>query len=134
MGYRFHRLNPILQSFYSRLSSASHKEFHAIPSTQSFDLHPQTTLLGIYGDPKSKICRRWHLGHSHRHDDDHRFGQEGENIFKLGLGADIGLAVGKAFTGYLSGSTAIIADAAHSVSDVVTLASIFIAFLSCLFG
>ncbi|KAG6575848.1 Metal tolerance protein C1, partial [Cucurbita argyrosperma subsp. sororia] len=119
MGYRFHRLNPILQSFYSRLSSATHKEFHAIPSTQSFDLHPQATLLGIYGDPKSKICRRWHLGHSHRHDDDHRFGQEGENIFKLGLGADIGLAVGKAFTGYLSGSTAIIADAAHSVSDVV---------------
>lgn len=62
------------------------------------------------------------MGHSHRHDDDHRFGQEGENIFKLGLGADIGLAVGKAVTGYLSGSTAIIADAAHSVSDVVILA------------
>lgn len=37
----------------------------------------------------------------------------------MGLAADIGLAAGKAFTGYLSGSTAIIADAAHSVSDVV---------------
>ncbi|XP_004136180.1 metal tolerance protein 2 [Cucumis sativus] len=119
MGYRFHRLNPILQSFYSRISPPTHKEFHSIPSFQSPSLHPQFTFLGIYDDPKSKICRRWHLGHSHRHDDDHRFGQEGENIFKLGLGADIGLAVGKAVTGYLSGSTAIIADAAHSVSDVV---------------
>lgn len=119
MGYRFHRLNPMLQSFYTRLSSPTHKYFHAIPSIPSLNLHPQTTLLGIYDDPKSKICRRWHLGHSHRHDDDHRFGREGENIFKLGLGADIGLAVGKAVTGYLSGSTAIIADAAHSVSDVV---------------
>uniref|UniRef100_A0A9I9DB58 Cation efflux protein transmembrane domain-containing protein n=1 Tax=Cucumis melo TaxID=3656 RepID=A0A9I9DB58_CUCME len=119
MGYRFHRLNPMLQSFYSRISPPTRNEFHSIPSFQSLNLHPQITLLGIYDDPKSKICRRWHLGHSHRHDDDHRFGQEGENIFKLGLGADIGLAVGKAVTGYLSGSTAIIADAAHSVSDVV---------------
>ncbi|KAA0068032.1 metal tolerance protein C1 [Cucumis melo var. makuwa] len=122
MGYRFHRLNPMLQSFYSRISPPTRNEFHSIPSFQSLNLHPQITLLGIYDDPKSKICRRWHLGHSHRHDDDHRFGQEGENIFKLGLGADIGLAVGKAVTGYLSGSTAIIADAAHSVSDVVILA------------
>uniref|UniRef100_A0A2N9E149 Uncharacterized protein n=1 Tax=Fagus sylvatica TaxID=28930 RepID=A0A2N9E149_FAGSY len=46
-------------------------------------------------------------------------GKEGENIFRLGLAADIGLATGKALTGYLTGSTAIIADAAHSVSDVV---------------
>lgn len=37
----------------------------------------------------------------------------------MGLAADVGLAAGKALTGYLSGSTAIIADAAHSVSDVV---------------
>ena len=41
-------------------------------------------------------------------------------VFRLGLAADFGLAAGKAVTGYLSGSTAIIADAAHSVSDVVS--------------
>lgn len=46
----------------------------------------------------------------------------------MGLAADVGLAAGKALTGYLSGSTAIIADAAHSVSDVVT----FLCFCSCL--
>uniref|UniRef100_A0A803MPI9 Cation efflux protein cytoplasmic domain-containing protein n=1 Tax=Chenopodium quinoa TaxID=63459 RepID=A0A803MPI9_CHEQI len=45
--------------------------------------------------------------------------KKSENIFRLGLAADIGLTVGKAVTGYFSGSTAIIADAAHSLSDVV---------------
>ncbi|OMP06646.1 hypothetical protein COLO4_07998 [Corchorus olitorius] len=66
------------------------------------------------------IPRRWHFGHSHDHrDHQHNITKEGEKIFRLGLGADIGLAAGKALTGYLSGSTAIIADAAHSVSDVV---------------
>lgn len=64
------------------------------------------------------------MGHSHHHDRDQdqrdrMSGKEGENIFRLGLAADIGLATGKALTGYLTGSTAIIADAAHSVSDVV---------------
>ncbi|WCJ21384.1 Metal tolerance protein C1 [Euphorbia peplus] len=70
--------------------------------------------------PIHKIPRRWHFGHSHSHSSDHQHStKEGEKIFRLGLGADIGLAAGKAFTGYLSGSTALIADAAHSLSDVV---------------
>ncbi|KAL8215396.1 hypothetical protein R6Q57_004845 [Mikania cordata] len=43
----------------------------------------------------------------------------GERIFRLGLAADVGLTAGKILAGYLSGSTAIIADAAHSLSDVV---------------
>uniref|UniRef100_A0A803NB57 RNase H type-1 domain-containing protein n=1 Tax=Chenopodium quinoa TaxID=63459 RepID=A0A803NB57_CHEQI len=42
--------------------------------------------------------------------------KKSDNISKLGLAADIGLTVGKAVTGYSSGSTAIIADAAHSLS------------------
>ncbi|PHU22154.1 Metal tolerance protein C1 [Capsicum chinense] len=62
--------------------------------------------------------RRWHTSDSHSHHD-LRSGKDGERIFRLGLAADIGLAASKAFTGYVSGSTAIIADAAHSVSDVV---------------
>jgi hypothetical protein len=61
-----------------------------------------------------------HSNHDHGHRHNHVSGKEGEKIFRLGLAADIGLATGKALTGYLSGSTAIIADAAHSVSDVVT--------------
>ncbi|CAA7044207.1 unnamed protein product [Microthlaspi erraticum] len=61
---------------------------------------------------------RWHFGHSHP-PDHQSSGDEGDKIFRLGLTADIGLSVGKALAGYLCGSTALIADAAHSVSDVV---------------
>jgi Co/Zn/Cd efflux system component len=67
------------------------------------------------------------LGHSHNDHDHHHHhvsGKEGEKVFRLGLAADIGLAIGKTLTGYLSGSTAIIADAAHSISDVVTLLAV----------
>jgi hypothetical protein len=60
---------------------------------------------------------RDHGGHSHPHGEDS--GQASEKIFRLGLAADVVLTVGKAATGYLSGSTAITADAAHSLSDIV---------------
>lgn len=82
-------------------------------------LHP----LPYLENPCFKISKRWHIGHSDHHhdhiDNDFCSGKEGERIFRLGLAADVGLATAKALTGYLSGSTAIIADAAHSVSDVV---------------
>ncbi|KAI4341699.1 hypothetical protein MLD38_026392 [Melastoma candidum] len=70
----------------------------------------------------SIVPKRWHLGHSHHPGGGHNGqlpGKSGEYIFRLGLAADVFLSIGKAVTGYLSGSTAIIADAAHSVSDVV---------------
>ncbi|XP_042427690.1 metal tolerance protein 2-like [Zingiber officinale] len=61
---------------------------------------------------------RWHgAGHSHHHHHSDRKGSEG--TFRLGLASDVALSVGKGLTGYLTGSTAIIADAAHSVSDIV---------------
>ncbi|XP_070012119.1 metal tolerance protein C1 isoform X2 [Nicotiana sylvestris] len=73
------------------------------------------------GSRSFMLQKRWHTGHSHSHHDhdDLRSGKNGERIFRLGLAADIGLAASKAFTGYICGSTAIIADAAHSISDVV---------------
>ncbi|KAK4732230.1 hypothetical protein R3W88_025218 [Solanum pinnatisectum] len=73
-------------------------------------------------NPSFMLQKRWHTGDSHSHHHDHhdlRSGKDGERIFRLGLAADIGLAASKAFTGYVCGSTAIIADAAHSISDVV---------------
>ncbi|OMO63761.1 hypothetical protein CCACVL1_22294 [Corchorus capsularis] len=91
-----------------------------------WNYRPERTWQRAYHSPilsdnsNYNIPRRWHFGHSHDHrDHQHNITKEGEKIFRLGLGADIGLAAGKALTGYLSGSTAIIADAAHSVSDVV---------------
>ncbi|XP_020587094.1 metal tolerance protein 2 [Phalaenopsis equestris] len=68
------------------------------------------------------ISRRWHGGHSDDGRDHSHVGmdrEKAEGIFRLGLAADVFLSVGKALTGYICGSTAIIADAAHSASDVV---------------
>ena len=68
------------------------------------------------------------MGHAHdpdpvhqRHNSYDKDGSEeaGERVSRMGLIADVFLTVGKGFAGYVSGSTAIIADAAHSMSDVV---------------
>jgi len=113
MGFRLRNLNPIYRTCITRLSSSNSPP----PFLESLNCHPLQSCLTE--NPAFKIPKRWHLGHSH-HDEHDRRHKEGENIFRLGLAADICLATGKAVTGYLSGSTAIIADAAHSVSDVVS--------------
>lgn len=120
MGFRFQNLNPMFRSYLSRLSSPKNLERNPI-IVQSFNPHFRVYPFPVFSEnPNYNIPRRWHLGHSHdRHDHHHNVTKEGEKIFRLGLGADISLATAKALTGYLSGSTAIIADAAHSVSDVV---------------
>uniref|UniRef100_A0A453I338 Cation efflux protein transmembrane domain-containing protein n=1 Tax=Aegilops tauschii subsp. strangulata TaxID=200361 RepID=A0A453I338_AEGTS len=63
------------------------------------------------------VPSRGHGGHSNHHGEESV--EASEKIFRLGLAADVVLTVGKAITGYLSGSTAITADAAHSLSDIV---------------
>lgn len=119
MGFRFLiNLNPIHRSCKSRISlfppSKIFRNSNSFAALNS-NFHDQNSRNSSE-NPNFKIQRRWHVGHTHHHEDS---GKEGEKIFRLGLAADIGLAAGKAITGYLSGSTAIIADAAHSVSDVV---------------
>ncbi|GKU86780.1 hypothetical protein SLEP1_g1258 [Rubroshorea leprosula] len=123
MGFRFYNLNPIFRSYLSRVSSARNLRPNPI-------IHSLNSGLILYhkdsvfsDNPNYLISRRLHLGHSHGPNGQqhhlHQLSNEAEKIFRLGLAADIGLATGKALTGYLSGSTAIIADAAHSISDVV---------------
>lgn len=121
MGFRFQNLNPVFRSYLSRLSSSTRNPHPNPIVIQSINPHVQIYPPQVFSDnPIYNIPRRWHLGHSHgHHDHHHNLTKEGEKIFHLGLGADIGLATSKALTGYLSGSTAIIADAAHSISDVV---------------
>ncbi|KAH6810140.1 Cation efflux family protein [Perilla frutescens var. hirtella] len=119
MGFRFLKnLNPTAKSCISRLTSSSLCSPKIFGNSEFYD---HATFY--FDNPNFKICRRWHggHGHSHHHRDHQDFhsGKEGEKIFRLGLAADIGLAAGKVVTGYVSGSTAIIADAAHSISDVV---------------
>lgn len=124
MGFRFLKnLNPAAKSCISRITSSSSyynsEVFRNSCVAANSILHDHSTFYPE--SPNFRNSRRWHGGHSHHHHDHQDFhsGKEGEKIFRLGLAADVGLAVGKAFTGYVSGSTAIIADAAHSISDVV---------------
>ncbi|KAL0419999.1 UNVERIFIED_CONTAM: Metal tolerance protein C1 [Sesamum radiatum] len=117
-------LNPIRKSRTPRITSSSYPYSKILRnSCAAFNSSLYDHPASFSENPNFKIHRRWHLGHTHHHEHhEHRdlhSGKEGEKIFRLGLAADIGLAAGKAVTGYLSGSTAIIADAAHSISDVV---------------
>lgn len=123
MRFRFFHLNPFHKTYISRISSCSYIRNHN-PVIQV--LNPPH-FYDYSENPNFKISKRWHVGHSHSH---HTSGEDSEKIFRLGLLSDIGLATGKAVTGYLSGSTAIIADAAHSISDVVNL--LFLLFNSTL--
>ncbi|GLT42498.1 hypothetical protein SLA2020_164940 [Shorea laevis] len=123
MGFRFYNLNPIFRSYLSRVSSGRNLRPNPIIHSLNSGLilyYPDS----VFSDNANYlISRRLHIGHSHGPNDHqhhrHQLSKEAEKIFRLGLAADIGLATGKALTGYLSGSTAIIADAAHSISDVV---------------
>ncbi|KAM3356114.1 metal tolerance protein 2 [Capsicum galapagoense] len=101
----------------SSLSSSSTTTTTLIHHNYNFQFDDDSSARNVVNG-SFMFQRRWHTGDSHSHHD-LRSGKDGERIFRLGLAADIGLAASKAFTGYVSGSTAIIADAAHSVSDVV---------------
>lgn len=133
MGFKFINFNQINRSYsyLSRIPLKPHKNSIFAPQNPLTIQSLATHLQGIYcpsnirNTPNSQIFKRWHFGHSHHDHDHHHHGpfegssKKSENIFRLGLAADVGLTVGKTVTGYLTGSTAIIADAAHSLSDVV---------------
>lgn len=88
-------------------------------------LYDRSSSFSFTENPNFKICKRFHGGHTHQD----QTSEEGVRIFKLGLAADIGLTAGKVLTGYLSGSTAIISDAAHSLSDVVIFLNPYLLFI-----
>ncbi|XP_030451715.2 metal tolerance protein 2 isoform X1 [Syzygium oleosum] len=133
MGFRFCNLRTVCRASISRTSPDAADKIlrRGRVIRQHFPPHLRDPSLGGGGGGGGgggcccHVPRRWNLGRSHHdRDRDHdrgRFsaGEEGERIFRMGLAADVCLAAGKAVTGYLSGSTAIIADAAHSASDVV---------------
>ncbi|KAK9057257.1 hypothetical protein SSX86_022092 [Deinandra increscens subsp. villosa] len=113
MGFR--HFNPILIKTFHKSSSTiqsslTHRKLLPPSIPRLSDRSPE--------NPSLNISKRWHVARSHHHHHD-QTSKDGERIFRLGLAADIGLTAGKVFAGYFSGSTAIIADAAHSLSDVV---------------
>ncbi|XP_062211255.1 metal tolerance protein 2-like [Phragmites australis] len=109
MGFRFARL--------AARAAASRRGPHPATAAVCRALAPPTSPAEPAGCHHWLVPARGHVGHSHHHGEDG--GEASERIFRLGLAADVVLTTGKAVTGYLSGSTAIAADAAHSLSDIV---------------
>ncbi|KAF1841318.1 uncharacterized protein K460DRAFT_369355 [Cucurbitaria berberidis CBS 394.84] len=82
----------------------------------------------------SQTQTRGHVGHSHHHHHDNTFllsknkNDAGVRITRIGLYVNLGMAVSKGFGGYVFNSQALIADAIHSltdlVSDIMTLATV----------
>ncbi|KAG6541196.1 hypothetical protein Mapa_017430 [Marchantia paleacea] len=73
----------------------------------------------LVSSPIWHTFRRGHMGHAHHTPGERdNTGKAGERVLRWGLWGDIFLAIGKGGAGFVSGSTAIIADAAHSVSDI----------------
>ncbi|ORX81150.1 cation efflux protein [Basidiobolus meristosporus CBS 931.73] len=76
------------------------------------------------------IVKRWHAGHSH----DHTHGEEqaqlmkalkgakdpGSRITLIGMGVNVGLTALKGVGGWLTNSASLVADAAHSLSDLIS--------------
>lgn len=90
------------------------------------NMHPGNRCISVseqLGTSGSiRIFKRTHMGHSHdhhEHDQNDDSAEAVERVCRLGLIADICLSAGKGFAGYVSGSTAVVADAAHSMSDIV---------------
>lgn len=109
MGFRFARL--------AARAAASRRGMIPAASARRA-LSPPTLPAEPRCGPHWFVPARGHVGHSHHHGGEDE-AETSERIFRLGLAADVVLTVGKAVTGYLSGSTAIAADAAHSLSDIV---------------
>ncbi|XP_076884814.1 metal tolerance protein 2-like [Bidens hawaiensis] len=113
---KFKLLNPNLIKHFHKSSFTNKRPFRPlIPHLSDQSSFNNNNNNNYRENPSLTIWKRWHVGHSH-HD---QTSKEGDRIFRLGLAADVGLTAGKVLAGYLSGSTAIIADAAHSISDVV---------------
>jgi hypothetical protein len=73
-----------------------------------------------------------HAGHSHHHDNTYLISKDkndaGVRITRIGLAANLGMAIAKGVGGYLFHSQAMVADAFHSLSDltsdILTLATL----------
>jgi divalent metal cation (Fe/Co/Zn/Cd) transporter len=73
-----------------------------------------------------------HTGHSHHHDNTYLISKNkndaGVRITRIGLAANLGMAIAKGIGGYLFHSQAMVADAFHSLSDltsdILTLATL----------
>lgn len=88
--------------------------------------HGLGPLQGAEGEPGAKGKGKPEPGKGGEEEEGgfhERGARESELISRVGLWADVALTGAKGAAGWLSGSTAILADAAHSVSDIVKIPS-----------
>ncbi|KAL5402435.1 hypothetical protein PMIN03_010669 [Paraphaeosphaeria minitans] len=103
-------------------SSIAHRRQHLSPATASTMSATQTQTRSHGG----------HSHHHHHHDNTYLVSKNkndaGVRITRIGLYVNLGMAVGKGVGGYVFHSQALIADAIHSltdlVSDIMTLATV----------
>lgn len=67
------------------------------------------------------------MNHPHHHDHDHGPGEDMTRAFVIGMLLNAGFVLVEAVVGLLSGSLALVADAGHNLSDVVTLLTAWLA-------
>ncbi|KAH3986823.1 hypothetical protein HBI25_002430 [Parastagonospora nodorum] len=106
------------------------------PRTAALSLNWSSTIRRIrHISPSamtSQTQTRSHAGHHHHHDNSFLLSTNksdaGVRITRIGLYVNLGMAVSKGFGGYVFNSQALLADAIHSltdlVSDVLTLATV----------
>eukprot|EP00977_Amphora_coffeiformis_P004756 scaffold1019_cov172-Amphora_coffeaeformis.AAC.9 len=81
------------------------------------------------------VAQRWHGGHSHHHGPNPLLSpahspeeRKAQKVTLLGLGTNVGLSALKGGVGYATGSMSLVADAVHSLtdllSDIITLGAV----------
>lgn len=114
---------------------AYHAEYPAIAPLRNWSSTIHRTRYTGPSAMTSHTQTRSHAGHSHHHHHhDNTFllsknkNDAGVRITRIGLYVNLGMAVSKGFGGYVFNSQALIADAIHSltdlVSDIMTLATV----------
>ena len=118
------RSNVRLLARSSRLTTPSPSTRHSTNTTSSLTLLPKTTL------PLMATQTRCHGSHGHSHSHHHHHDNPyltstntfdaGVRITRIGLVANLAMAIGKFIGGYVFHSQALIADAYHALTDLVS--------------
>jgi hypothetical protein len=112
------------------LQTSSHTKPAPYPRTAALPLNWSSTAHRIrHISPSamtSPVQTRGHAGHGHHHHHDNTFllspnkNDAGVRITRIGLYVNLGMAVSKGVGGYVFHSQALLADAIHSLTDLVS--------------
>ncbi|KAK8807214.1 hypothetical protein WA158_003973 [Blastocystis sp. Blastoise] len=95
------------------------RPFTSLPYGQNHIVNNLTNNRGQYTNNNNRIFVRYHGDHSHA-DDPVMQTKEAKKITYVGLGINVALSAGKGAVGIIANSSAILADAAHSLGDLLS--------------